>query len=120
MTVLLVEDEVRLASFVTKGLSAQVFSVTHVRTGTEALERAQEGGVQLIVLDLGLPDLDGLEVLRRLHDSSREVPVIVLTARSNEEARARSLSLGAADYITKPFAFRDLLTSVRSHVSQSA
>jgi DNA-binding response OmpR family regulator len=113
---LIVEDEPRVASFLVKGLKAQGFSVDHVTTGADALARCEEDGPRLIVLDLGLPDIDGLEVLRRLRDAGNEVPVIILTARGSDEDRRSSRALGAVAYITKPFAFGHLAEQARAHL----
>ena len=117
MNLLIVEDEPRVATFLVKGLTGQGYSVEHVMTGTEALERATGTDVSLVVLDLGLPDIDGMEVLRRIREAGHEVPVVILTARSDDKDRARCLKLGADDFITKPFSFGYLLSRVRTYLS---
>ena len=114
MSLLVVEDEARIASFLIKGLTAHGFAVEHVSTGGEALERAPDS--ELVVLDLGLPDLDGFEVLRRLRDGGEQVAVIVLTARGEIGDRIEGLNLGADDYLTKPFAFEELVARVRARL----
>lgn len=114
MKLLIVEDEVHIATFLMKGLGSHGYTVEHITTGKEALTRAGLTEFSLILLDLGLPDLDGLEVLRQLRDGGNSTPIIIVTARDGE--RARSLELGANDFVTKPFRFDDLLVSVRSHV----
>ena len=119
MRLLVVEDEARIASFLVKGLSAQGYWVRAVRTGYEALARARDPGLDLVILDLGLPDLDGLEVLRRLRREGWELPVIILTARAGVEGLVEGLSLGADDYLTKPFAFDELLARVRARLRSS-
>lgn len=120
MKILLIEDEARVASFLEKGLEAQGFVVEWVRTGGEALgwaEAAAEGGdVELVILDLGLPDVDGIEVLRALRSTGINIPVIVLTARSRLDDRVRGLDEGADDYLAKPFAFDELLARVRARL----
>lgn len=113
---LIVEDEPRIASFLSKGLRAQGYTVEHVTTGAEGLTAARERGPDLIVLDLGLPDIDGLEVLRLLRQAGDEVPVIVLTARTDASQRAEGLSSGANDYITKPFVFGELSARIRGRL----
>jgi DNA-binding response OmpR family regulator len=117
--VLLVEDEPRIASFIVKGLEADGYAVEHVATGADALNRARAGKPDLIVLDLALPDVDGLNVLRRLRHGGTVVPVIVLTARGDVDDRVQGFDAGADDYLIKPFAFDELLarvhTRMRSH-----
>ena len=120
MRVLIVEDEARIASFLVKGLTAAGYAVEHVGTGAEAVRRLAPGGTSLIVLDLRLPDMDGFEVLARLRERGDETPVIVLTARSDVHDRVRGLNLGADDYLTKPFAFDELLARVRARLRPSS
>jgi DNA-binding response OmpR family regulator len=118
MNVLIVEDERRIADFLAKGLRRQGFDVRCAYTGSEALEQAAAGeAIDLVVLDLGLPDIDGLEVLRELRASGSEVPVIVLTARTEAADRAEAARLGAVEYLTKPLPFPDLLGRVRASLA---
>jgi DNA-binding response OmpR family regulator len=120
MRVLVVEDEARIASFLLKGLAAAGYAVEHVGTGAEALARVALGGTQLVVLDLRLPDMDGFDVLARLRERGDATPVIVLTARGDVHDRVRGLDLGADDYLTKPFAFDELLARVRARLRDAA
>jgi DNA-binding response OmpR family regulator len=115
MTVLLVEDEDRIASFVTKGLGARGFEVRRAASGTEAQAAVSEE-IGVVVLDLGLPDVDGLEVLRRLRERSPRLPVVILTARGDIEDRVRGLDLGADDYVAKPFAIDELAARLRARL----
>jgi two-component system, OmpR family, copper resistance phosphate regulon response regulator CusR len=121
MNVLIVEDEPRIADFLAKGLMRHGYDVQCAYTGSEALART--GGdddgppVDLVVLDLGLPDIDGLDVLRGLRANGSEVPVIVLTARTESSDRAEALRLGAVEYLTKPLPFPDFLGSVRASLA---
>jgi two-component system copper resistance phosphate regulon response regulator CusR len=121
MNVLIVEDESRIADFLAKGLRRQGYEVQCAYTGSEALERTgpERPGpaIDLIVLDLGLPDIDGLEVLRTLRTRGSEVPVLVLTARTESSDRAEALRLGAVEYLTKPLPFPDFLASVRANLA---
>lgn len=112
MTILVVEDETRIAAFVRKGLEARGYEAETVGSGGAALARLARGGVALVILDLGLPDLDGIEVLQRLRGDGSEVPVIVLTARNDAEEEIRQLELAIAGYMTKPFAFQHLAECV--------
>ena len=116
MRLLVVEDEARIASFLVKGLSDQGYCVECVATGAAALERGRDPELDLLILDLGLPDMDGLDVLRELRTEGRWLPVIILTARGEVEDRVEGLNIGADDYLTKPFAFDELLARVRARL----
>ena len=118
--ILLVEDEERIASFVEKGLRANGFRCETVGDGHTALEIARGGDHDLIILDIGLPGLDGFSVLRRLRTERIEVPIIMLTARDGVEDTVAGLSGGADDYMRKPFAFDELLARVRLRLSSAA
>jgi DNA-binding response OmpR family regulator len=112
MKVLVVEDEDLIASFLLKGLRASGYAVERASRGAEALELA--GDADLLILDLGLPDMDGLEVLRTLRERKIVSPVIVLTARGDVDDRVRGLDLGADDYLPKPFAFAEVVARIRA------
>jgi DNA-binding response OmpR family regulator len=113
---LVVEDEARIAAFLVKGLTAAGYSVDRAATAAEALELIARHEFALAVLDLRLPDGDGLEVLRAIRGRGDDLPVIVLTARSEIGDRVEGLELGADDYLTKPFAFDELLARVRARL----
>jgi DNA-binding response OmpR family regulator len=113
---LVVEDEERIASFLQKGLAAHGYAVEWVSTGREALRLGIEPDVSLVILDLKLPDLDGLEVLAGLRSQGASVPVLILSARGRVDDRVRGLNLGADDYLAKPFAFEELLARVRARL----
>ncbi len=116
MRLLLVEDEDRIASFVQKGLAAHGYTIERVATGREGISRALSVEFDLLVLDLGLPDMDGHDVLRTWRDRGVGVPVVILTARGEVRDRVEGLELGADDYLTKPFAFDELLARVRARL----
>jgi len=116
VTLLIVEDEDRLASFLNKGLRAHSYEVEWVQTGQNALGRLLHPGISLVILDLGLPDMDGLEVLQGLRERGSAVPVLVLSARGRVDDRVTGLNLGADDYLGKPFAFEELLARVRANL----
>jgi two-component system, OmpR family, response regulator len=113
---LVVEDEERVASFLQKGLRAHGYTVEWVGSGQDALRRVMQPGISLMILDLGLPDLDGLEVLEYMRERGSTVPVLVLTARGRVDDRVKGLDLGADDYLAKPFAFTELLARVRANL----
>jgi DNA-binding response OmpR family regulator len=111
--ILVVEDEARLASFLDKGLRSSGFVVTIAETGETATIMARDEDFDLVILDLGLPDKDGLEVLRDLRASGQRLPVIVLTARDDIHDRVAGLEMGADDYLPKPFHFEELVARVK-------
>ncbi len=115
-SVLIVEDEERIASFVEKGLRANGFATVVAGDGMSGLALASTGRFDLVILDLGLPDLDGLALLRRLRERASQVPVIILTARDGVRATVEGLEGGADDYVTKPFRFEELLARVRARL----
>lgn len=117
--ILVVEDEPQVQRFLRAGLDAQGYSVVEAATGADALRVAVQYVPELILLDLGLPDMDGLEVLKRVRAWSR-VPVIVLSARGQERAKVEALDAGADDYLTKPFGFAELLARVRVALRHAA
>jgi two-component system response regulator QseB len=114
--ILIAEDEPRLASFLEKGLRASGFTTTVVADGTAASLIASDDDFDLLVLDLGLPSKDGLEVLRELRARGQHLPVIILTARGDVPDKVAGLEGGADDYVTKPFKFEELLARVRARL----
>jgi DNA-binding response OmpR family regulator len=117
--ILIVEDESRIASFVARGLESAGYETVVVDDGEEALERAMAGDIDLVLLDVGLPTMDGFEVLRVLRGQGATVPVIMLTARSSTRDTVDGLDAGANDYISKPFKFDELLARVRSRLREN-
>ncbi len=111
--ILVAEDEPRISAFINKGLSANGFTVTVVADGPSAYDHAMTGGFDLLVLDIGLPGLDGFSVLRKLRAARNSIPVIVLTARDSVQDTVAGLEGGADDYMAKPFRFEELLARVR-------
>jgi DNA-binding response OmpR family regulator len=113
MPILVVEDEPRILAFVQRGLEAQGFTVDAAADGATGLRRARERHYDLIVLDLLLPGLDGLALLRELTRSSPDLPVLILSARGDEKTKLRGFELGARDYVAKPFSLAELIARVR-------
>jgi two-component system alkaline phosphatase synthesis response regulator PhoP len=118
-TVLVVEDEASIASFVSLYLKNAGYDVKTAATGGEALQHAGAGDLALIILDLMLPDVDGIEVCRRLRKTS-DVPILMLTARDEDVDKIIGLEVGADDYMTKPFNPRELVARVKSILRRAA
>ena len=117
--ILIVDDEPEIVRLVVDYMSAAGFITSSARTGDEALMRAQTEPADLVILDLGLPGLDGLDVTRTLRRTS-DVPIIMLTARDDETDKLIGLELGADDYVTKPFSPRELVARVRAVLRRRA
>ena len=113
LRILLVEDDAHIRRFLRATLVTQGYGLLEVETGEEGLALAAAQVPDLVLLDLGLPDMDGKEVIRRLREWS-EVPIIVLTARGQEREKVASLDAGADDYLTKPFGVGELLARIRA------
>ncbi|MCJ7627167.1 MAG: response regulator, partial [Longimicrobiales bacterium] len=112
--ILIVEDEDSILMALEDDLSLEGYTVTGERNGTRALEKARAGGFDLIILDLMLPGLDGLEVCKRLRAEGNSTPILMLTAKSQEIDTVLGLELGADDYVTKPFSPRELQARVKA------
>ncbi|MET4098485.1 DNA-binding response OmpR family regulator [Agrococcus sp. UYP10] len=119
-SILIAEDEARIAAFVEKGLAAAGYSTRVAATGPEALDLALTDGFDLLVLDIGLPGMDGFEVLAQLRGSGSSMPVIILTARGGGSDTVAGLEGGADDYMAKPFRFDELLARVRLRMASAA
>jgi two-component system, OmpR family, response regulator len=116
MRVLVVEDETKMAGLLKRGLEEEGYAVDVAGDGGEAVWLATENQYDAVVLDVMLPEIDGFEVCRRLRESGRWSPVLMLTARDGVGDRVRGLDVGADDYLTKPFAFAELLARIRALV----
>jgi two-component system copper resistance phosphate regulon response regulator CusR len=114
MRILVVEDELKVADFVARGLRAERFAVDVANDGQAGWDMAKACQYDLVVLDLMLPSLNGLEVLKRIRRQGSQVPVLILTARSNTAEKVEKFEAGADDYLTKPFAFDELLVRVKA------
>jgi len=111
--ILIVDDEKSIRRFLGAGLTGQGYIVSAAETGEEAIDKTAELRPDLIVLDLGLPDMDGTEVIRRIRRLSA-VPIVVLSVRNDEQGKVRALDLGADDYVTKPFGMEELTERIRT------
>jgi two-component system KDP operon response regulator KdpE len=114
MRILVVDDEPAIRRFLRAGLASQDYLVSEVELGAPAVDIARRKGADLIVLDLGLPDIDGIEVIKRIRGSGSAIPIIVLSSRSDEAAKVEALDLGADDFVTKPFGIDELLARIRA------
>jgi len=113
MQILVIEDEPRILAFLARGLEAEGFRVDGAANGPDGLKQALACPYDAVVLDLLLPGLDGLSVLRELHDQRPDVPVVIVSARSDLPTKLRGFGLGASDYLAKPFALDELVARVR-------
>jgi len=120
MRLLLVEDEEKVISFVQRGLTAERFAVDIARDGVEGLDLATSYDYDLIILDLLLPGLDGTEVLRKIRRDNPQVPILILTARDAVQDKVAHFEAGADDYLTKPFAFAELLVRIKALLRRGA
>jgi DNA-binding response OmpR family regulator len=118
--VLLVEDDPRIAGFVRRGLMAEGYSVEAVGDGRQGLDAARTGAFDLVILDRMLPGIDGLEICRRLRQSGSSAAILMLTARDALQDKIDALKGGADDYITKPFAFGEVLARIEALLRRSA
>jgi DNA-binding response OmpR family regulator len=116
MRILVIEDEPRILSFLARGLEAEGFSVEGAGDGRAGVKRALRGRYDLVILDLLLPKVDGFAVLRELQHERPELPVVIVSARSELETKLRGFDLGACDYLSKPFSFDELLARVRAQL----
>ena len=120
MRILVIEDEARIQSFLARGLEAEGYTVLGAGNGREGLELAIGGIWDLVVLDLLLPGLSGLQVLRELHRARPHLPVVILSARSDLQTKLRGFELGASDYVPKPFSLDELIARIRVQLRGAA
>ena len=119
MKILLIEDEEKVSALVKRGLEHERYNVDTAFNGTIGLKKAQNSTIDLIILDLMLPEIDGLSLLRQLRENEIQTPVLILTAKDSIEDRIHGLNLGADDYLAKPFSFGELLARVRALLRRS-
>ncbi|MFC7376140.1 response regulator transcription factor [Brachybacterium sp. GCM10030268] len=120
MRILIAEDEARIARFVERGLKANGYASSVVEDGISALDLASSGDFDLLILDVGLPRMDGFQVLRALREMEVDLPILMVTARTGVEDTVQGLEAGANDYIAKPFRFEELLARVKLRAREAA
>jgi len=120
MRLLIVEDEIKTGDYLQQGLTEAGFIVSLARNGLDGHHLAMTESFDLMVLDIMLPDVDGLRIVKSLREAGRHTPVLFLTARDSVEDRVKGLELGADDYLVKPFAFAELLARIRTLLRRSA
>ena len=118
-TILVIEDEKKIATLVAKNLEAAGYAVTSCEDGESGLRAFEKASPALVILDVGLPEMSGLEVLRRIREAG-DTPVLMLTARSSETDKVLGLELGADDYLTKPFGTSELVARIRALLRRTA
>ena len=119
MRILVVEDDAKIASFVVRGLKEAGYAVDHAPEGDTGLSLAQSTEYDAAIIDVMLPGLDGLSLVRRLRSARQQLPVVFLSAKSTVEDRVRGLESGADDYLTKPFAFSELLARIQALIRRA-
>ena len=119
MRILVVEDEIKVANFIQRGLEGEGFSVDMANDGETGVAKAEQGAYDLILMDIMLPKLDGLEAIRQIRDKGIKTPVLCLTAKDTVDDIVAGLDTGSDDYLTKPFAFSELLARVRALTRRS-
>jgi DNA-binding response OmpR family regulator len=119
MRILVIEDEPRILAFLARGLEAEGFVVDGASDGVAGVKQASQRHYDLVVLDLLLPKLDGLSVLRQLQQVHADLPVVIVSARSDLGTKLRGFGLGACDYVSKPFSFDELLARIRAQLRRS-
>jgi len=118
-TILLVEDEQAISNFICRALTANDYKAIHAASGREGLSLFFSHSPDLVLLDLGLPDMDGLDVLTQLRGLPQEIPVIIISARDRESEKVKALDMGADDYVVKPFGVSELLARIRTTLRRS-
>lgn len=120
MRILFVEDDLRIVPFVVKGLESAGYAVDHVADGADGLHMALANPYDLAIIDLMLPKLDGLTLIEKIRDKKNQMPILILSARRTVDDRVKGLQQGSDDYLTKPFAFSELLARVQALIRRSS
>jgi len=119
MRILVIEDDTKIAEFIRKGLKSEGFAVDHADTGTLGLDMALAAPYDTLIVDIMLPEMDGIRVIQQIRQHNNNTPVIILSARNRVDDRVNGLQAGADDYLTKPFAFSELLARIQALIRRS-
>ncbi|MBU8847981.1 MAG: response regulator transcription factor [Desulfobacterales bacterium] len=119
MRILVVEDDLKIAEFIQKGLKSSGFAVDHAATGNQGFEMAFEEPYDTMVVDIMLPELDGISLIKKIREQNNNTPIIILSARDRVDDRVNGLQAGADDYLTKPFAFSELLARIQALIRRA-
>ncbi len=119
MRILVIEDEVKVASFISEGLREEGYTVVVAYDGKTGIDLIKDASFDIILLDLMIPEVDGLEVLRNIRSRGIDTPVLIITAKSSKEDVVKGLDTGSDDYLTKPFSFEELLARIRALLRRS-
>ncbi|MBC2704015.1 response regulator transcription factor [Desulfobacula sp.] len=120
MRILVVEDDLKIAEFIQKGLKSSGFAVDHAATGNQGFEMAFEEPYDTMVVDIMLPELDGISLIKKIRENNNNTPIIILSARDRVDDRVNGLQAGADDYLTKPFAFSELLARIQALIRRAS
>ncbi|MBU1341988.1 MAG: response regulator transcription factor [Proteobacteria bacterium] len=119
MRILVVEDDLKIAEFIQKGLKSSGFAVDHAATGMKGFELALDEPYDTLVVDIMLPELDGISLIKKIREQKNNTPIIILSARNRVDDRVNGLQAGADDYLTKPFAFSELLARIQALIRRA-
>ncbi|NOX34106.1 MAG: response regulator transcription factor [Deltaproteobacteria bacterium] len=119
MRILVIEDDLKIAEFIQKGLKSSGFAVDHADTGQKGLEMALDEPYDTMIVDIMLPELDGISLIRKIRGNNNNSPIIILSARDRVDDRVNGLQAGADDYLTKPFAFSELLARIQALIRRA-
>jgi two-component system OmpR family response regulator len=119
MRILVIEDDLKIAEFIQKGLKSSGFAVDHATTGNQGFEMALDETYDTMVVDIMLPELDGISLIKKIRERKNNTPIIILSARDRVDDRVNGLQAGADDYLTKPFAFSELLARIQALIRRA-
>lgn len=120
MRILVIEDDLKIAEFIQKGLKSSGFAVDHVITGNQGFEMVNEALYDVMVVDIMLPGMDGISLIKKIREKKNNTPIIILSARDRVDDRVNGLQAGADDYLTKPFAFSELLARIQALIRRAS
>ncbi len=119
MRILVIEDDLKISEFIQKGLKSSSFAVDHAETGKKGFEMAFDNSYDAMIVDIMLPELDGISLIKNIRKENNNTPIIILSARDRVDDRVNGLHAGADDYLTKPFAFSELLARIQALIRRA-